>query len=453
VWHPHHTQLRHLHLHNHGYPPRRRRLQHLFFIWLALSIVATAATVWMLFWLTFPGELPSVKRMRQIESFMEQQFADRWTDEAARHKFAEDVIEAVGATLWIESASGQPLDRVGPDCEPIVHTLDVHKDGVLLGRVSACIGHEDHPGPLTPIVMLLGACTVLWGAAALVAHKIGRPLSLLIAVTREIGAGNLSARVRLGRYQKGELGLLAESVNDMASRIERQISDQRELLAAVSHEVRSPLARLRVSAELLRSDPQNVPALDALEREVIELDTLVGKLLVNSRLDFEALTKREVIGAELFAEVLARRKLPASLLQDGSASCQVSLDPTLVARALENLLDNAARYGNGPTRCTVRRAEPRENTRTDALVFEVCDSGPGFDVKSLPRVFDAFYRANNGTSATASNSADHSSLGLGLALVRRIAQAHGGRAWAENLSTGGAKVAFSVSLAEVRPAE
>lgn len=447
MWHPHHTRLRHLH-HQHGYPPRRRRLQHLFFIWLALSIVATAATVWMLFWLTFPGELPSVKRMRQIGEFMQGQFADRWEDRAARHKFAEDVTEAVGATLWIESPSGQTLDRIGPECSPIVHTLDVHKDGVLLGRVSACIGHEDHPGPLTPIVMLLGACTVLWGAAALVAHKIGRPLSLLIAVTREIGAGNLSARVRLGRYQKGELGLLAESVNDMASRIERQISDQRELLAAVSHEVRSPLARLRVSAELLRSDPHNAPALDALEREVIELDTLVGKLLVNSRLDFEALTKREVVGAELFAEVLARRKLPAQLLQDGSKACPVRLDATLIARALENLLDNAARHGNGPTHCNVRRAEPRESPRSaEALVFEVCDNGPGFDLKTLPRVFDAFYRASNG------NTGDGASLGLGLALVRRIAQAHGGRAWAENLSTGGARVAFSVSLAEARAAE
>jgi signal transduction histidine kinase len=271
---------------------------------------------------------------------------------------------------------------------------------------------------------------------------------LLVAVTREIGAGNLSARVRLGRYQKGELGLLAESVNDMASRIERQISDQRELLAAVSHEVRSPLARLRVSAELLRSDPHNAPALDALEREVIELDTLVGKLLVNSRLDFEALTKREVVGAELFAEVLARRKLPISLLQDGSQGCQVSLDATLVARALENLLDNAARHGNGPTRCAVRRAEPRESLLSgEALVLEVCDSGPGFDVKTLPRVFDAFYRASNG------NTGDSASLGLGLALVRRIAQAHGGRAWAENLTTGGARVAFSISLAEARAAE
>jgi signal transduction histidine kinase len=446
VWHPHPSHLRHLH--GPGYPPRRRRLQHLFFIWLALSIVATAATVWMLFWLTFPGELPSVRRVRQLGVLMEMQFADRWSDAASRRAFAEDISQAVGVTLWLQAPSGATLEQIGPACEPVAHTLDIHKDGALVGKVSACLGHEAHPGPLTPIVMLLGACTVLWGAAALVAHKIGRPLSLLIAVTREIGAGNLSARVRLGRYQKGELGLLAESVNDMASRIERQISDQRELLAAVSHEVRSPLARLRVSAELLRSDPHNAPALDALEREVVELDALIGKLLVNSRLDFDALTKREVIGAELFADVLARKKLPVELLEDGTGGAQVSLDPTLIARALENLLDNAARYGNGCTHCAVRRAEPREVTRSSrVLVFEVCDSGPGFDEKALPRVFDAFYRASN------KSPGDSGSLGLGLALVRRIAQAHGGRAWAENLTQGGARVAFSVSLAEARAAE
>ena len=85
-------------------------------------------------------------------------------------------------------------------------------------------------------------------AAALVARRVVRPLSLLIDTTREIGRGNLDARVRLGRHQRGELGLLADSVNDMAQRLEAQMREQRELLAAVSHEVRSPLARLRVSA-------------------------------------------------------------------------------------------------------------------------------------------------------------------------------------------------------------
>jgi two-component system, OmpR family, sensor kinase len=284
---------------------------------------------------------------------------------------------------------------------------------------------------------------VLWGAAALVAHKIGRPLSLLIGVTREIGSGNLSARVRLGRYQRGEVGLLAESVNDMASRIERQMKDQRELLAAVSHEVRSPLARLLVCSELLRNNPGNAQALGALEREVSELDTLVGKLLVNSRLDFEAITKKRIVAAELAHEVLARRQLPLELLDDMTGGAAVDVDATLVARALENLLDNATSYGKGPTRCRLRAATATEagNAR-EAIVFEVCDAGPGIEPRILTRVFDAFYRANN-------DGHEAGSLGLGLALVRRIAQAHGGKAWADNLPGGGACVAFSVSAAHV----
>lgn len=417
----------------------RVRLQHKFFVWLALTIVATMATVWMLFWLTFPGEPPFSRRMRQVYAVVEQQFAERWFDDAARRAFAEQVSRTVHATLWVEDARGALLERVGPECEPADYTMDVKREGQVIGRVRACLDRSEHPGPLTAVVLLLGACSVLWGAAAIVAHHIGYPLSLLVAVTREIGSGNLSARVRLGRHQKGELGVLAESVNDMASRIEKQISDQRELLAAISHEVRSPLARLRLSAELLRNDPENAPALDALEREVTELDALVGKLLVNSRLDFGALTRTRVLGVELFADVLARRDLPFELLVDESQGAAVDADVTLVSRALENLLDNAIRYGGGPTRCSVRHASAAEAATGAALVFEVSDSGPGFEASVLPRVFEAFYRAPS------SSAGEHGSLGLGLALVRRIAEAHGGRAWAQNAPGGGARVAFSLS--------
>jgi two-component system, OmpR family, sensor kinase len=434
---------------------RYRRLQHQLFRWLALTIGVTVLVVALVFRLTQPAE-PWLRRLDQASSFVAARFAERWDDPIARDALASELAETFGATLWMLDRDGQPLGVAGPaDCQGLQKTLALPG---ARGRVRVCLQGQRRFSVLAGLAVLGAACLVLWTAAALVARRMTRPLTLLIGATREIGSGNLSARVRLGRHQGGELGLLAESVNDMAQRIERQLRDQRELLAAVSHEVRSPLSRLRICAELLRGDGPKESILDAVEREILELDNLVGQLLASSRLDFETLTKRRVVAAELLAEVLVRRQLSAELVEDQSGGASVNIDPTLIARALDNLLDNAVRHGRGPTRCVLRIAlaaqVPAKNAQAlepttgagesrptgSALVFEVHDQGPGFEPQSLPRVFEAFYRAG------AAAHSEPGSLGLGLALVRRIARAHGGQAWAANLPAGGACVAFSVSL-------
>jgi two-component system OmpR family sensor kinase len=363
----------------------------------------------------------------------------------------------------------------GPDtCWRPSYEIDVTEAGQQLGRVEACLRGHQHFRPAIGLAVLGSVCLVLWTAAALLARRVTRPLSLLIETTREIGSGNLGARVRLGRHQRGELGLLAESVNEMAERIERQMKDQRELLAAVSHEVRSPLARLRLCAEILRADSGNTQALDSIELEVVELDGLVGQLLASSRLDFESSRKQDVVAGDLFRQILARRQLEAGLLDDRSGGAVARVDATLITRALDNMLDNAVRHAGRVSGCSLRVAgsagpspraaergsagavsgqegapiEPGRDTRSphrdspdvEVLVFEVRDPGPGFPEDVLPKVFEAFYRGPDAPRGTSG------SLGLGLALVRRIARAHGGDAWAENLAGGGAQVAFSVAL-------
>jgi two-component system OmpR family sensor kinase len=445
---------------------RRRRLQHLLFLWLAWTILATAVVVMLVLRLLQPGTLPFSSRLQQVTGFAAAQFAERWQDRPRLEAFASEVAEAFGVTLWLHDAAGQTLVQAGPpECHGWQETLAVQQAGEHLGEVQACFHRQKNFGPATVLAVLGTVCSMLWTAAALVARRITRPLSLLIGTTREIGAGNLGARVRLGRYQRTELGLLAESINDMAQRIERQMRDQRELLAAVSHEVRSPLTRLRMCAELLGTNAHDANALAALEREVEDLDTLVGKLLASSRLDFETLTKKQVVAADLCREVFARRRLDPSCFDDRSRGQKANLDPTLIARALDNLLDNAARHGSGMTSTVLRMGKLEEaphggsDAASDAvlaaalkdsepgadgsgkaaLIFEVCDRGPGFDPAALPRAFDAFYRG--GPRRT-----EPGSLGLGLALVQRIALAHGGRAWAQNASGGGACVGFGIAL-------
>jgi two-component system, OmpR family, sensor kinase len=416
---------------------RERRLHHQLFAWLALTILATvivSGTVLGLFDVVRP---PFTARVDQVGAFAARQFAQRWHDEAAREALARDVAQTFGAHVTLRGPGGELLFASGADrCRGASHDIEVSDEGRALGRVEACLRGYRRFRPLIGLSVLASACLVLWTAAALLARRITRPLSLLIETTREIGSGNLAARVRLGRHQGGELRLLADSVNEMARRIERQMKDQRELLAAVSHEVRSPLARLRLGAEILRADPGNVQALDSIELEVVELDSLVGQLLASSRLDFETLNARDVALGDLFRRVLSRHQLPAATLDDGSEGAVARVDPTLIARALDNLLDNAVRHGGSVAGAALRWSPDTARQ----LVFEVRDAGPGFADDVLPNVFEPFYRGTGAARGAAG------SLGLGLALVRRIARAHGGDAWARNAPDGGARVAFSVAV-------
>ena len=134
----------------------------------------------------------------------------------------------------------------------------------------------------------------------------------VIRVARDIGDGKLKSRLELGRHG-GELGVLADAINDMAARIERQLADQRELLAAVSHEIRTPLGHMRILLETARDAAATAAVLAELEREVREVDGLVGQLLAGSRLDFGQLDRRPLDLGELAADVataLERRGRP-----------------------------------------------------------------------------------------------------------------------------------------------
>jgi signal transduction histidine kinase len=226
------------------------------------------------------------------------------------------------------------------------------------------------------------------------------------------------------------VGALAESVNDMAARIEKQLRDQRELLAAVSHEIRSPLARLRVLCELLQEGAPDPERLRSLEREVLEIDELVGKLLASSRLDFDAIDLKPLKAGALAQRALQSAGQSDALLEDNSEGATVDADATLLGRALCNLLDNAQAHGGGVVKLVVAR-------EAEQVVFEVVDQGAGFADEDLPRVFEPFFRRGQ---------RGHGSLGLGLSLVERIAHAHSGRAFAHNRPGGGASVGVRLPL-------
>jgi signal transduction histidine kinase len=283
--------------------------------------------------------------------------------------------------------------------------------------------------PFLPVILLGGA---LWAASGAIARRLSRPLGDLARVAQEIGAGKLSSRVPLDCDRHGEVGVVAEAMNDMAARIEKQMADQRELLAAVSHELRTPLARLRLLTEIARDTGTTDKTLDEIDREVMEIDALVGDLLASSRIDFAALTTRPLEAEEMAKRALERAGQPEDKLETsgGAGPGRVEADATLLGRALANLIDNATKHGGGVSAMRVE-------ARGDVIAFEVDDQGPGFGPGEEERAFEPFYSRGRG-------GRDAGSLGLGLALVKRIAEAHKGRAYATNRPGGGARVGLEI---------
>jgi two-component system, OmpR family, sensor kinase len=406
--------------------PLHRRL----FFWFGVSILLMGAVASAVMWLAGAGGA-GAHEMARVKAFVAGRYAAVWADPGARAELTTALARDLGLGVRLEARDGSTLAEAGPACAQ--HTLDVtvtDGPGTVLGTVHAC--QPRSPGPPTFFLALLAAGATLWLASLAVARRIGRPLRDLAGVAREIGEGRLQSRARLGWHQPGEVGALAESINEMASRIEKQLADQRELVAAVSHEIRAPLTRLRMLVELLHGKEADDATLAKLEREIVEIDALVGDLLASSRLDFSMLSVRELDASELATEALERAGLPAARLSVATTSPTLQGDATLLARALANLLDNAARHGGGATRLAVRDEGP------DALAFDVEDEGPGFPEGMLTRAFEPFQRGHVERRGS-------SSLGLGLALVRRIAEAHGGGATAENRPGGGARVVFRLS--------
>jgi signal transduction histidine kinase len=260
--------------------------------------------------------------------------------------------------------------------------------------------------------------------SGIVSWRLTRPLLLVVKAAREIGDGKLDTRLVIPK--RGEMHVLATAINDMAARIEQQIKDQRQLLAAVSHELRTPLGHMRVLVETAR-ERDDPAALADIEREILTLDDLVGRLLASSRLEFGNLDRREIDLAELIADVAHGAGVAPDMIE-AIGDVRANVDPTLVRRAVANLLDNARVHGGGAIAVRAQR-------RGGQVAIEVDDAGPGVPADRRADAFRAFVPSSGG------------GLGLGLALVSRIAVAHGGGAWIEDRPGGGARVGFAVAVA------
>jgi two-component system, OmpR family, sensor kinase len=407
----------------------RERLRRRLFVWFGATIVLTAVTVVFVFVHT-GGEDSRVHDIHRLQAFAGGRFERVWDTPAEREELARALSRDLAMSVTLAGADGAALGSYGDPCSHASMHVPVMREGLPLGEVRVC-ADRFRPQPWRWVLAIFVTMTFLWAGASRIAGRISRPMAELARVAGELGAGNFTARVRIPRrHHFGEAAALAATMNDMAARVQRHLAEQRELLAAVSHEMRTPLARIRLLTEMARGQGASDKTLDDLDREVMEMDALVGDLLASSRMDFAALSKRPLDAVETASRALERAGAdPASLVveREGEGEARgpelrVDADATLLGRALANLLDNANKHGGGVEALRVKRMNGHVH-------FEVEDHGDGFGAGEEARIFEPFYRRG-----------ENGSLGLGLALVKRIAEAHGGRAYAENREGGGARV-------------
>jgi signal transduction histidine kinase len=289
------------------------------------------------------------------------------------------------------------------------------------------------PPQWSPGVGLLALLALLFVAVAAGAYPVVRGLTRrlesLQAGVERFGAGSLSHRV--DESGRDEVAAVAHSFNLAAERIEALVRSHQSLLANASHELRSPLARLKMAVAMLpHADSAHR---DTLRREaeanIAELDALVEEVLLASRLDAGAwsLKRENVELLGLAAEEAAR--VDATV---GGVMCTVSADERLLRRALRNLLENARRYGAGEIEVTIACADR-------AATIRVCDRGPGVPAEYRERIFEAFFRLPG-------HAEREGGVGLGLSLVKQIAERHGGSALCEARDGGGSCFVITLPL-------
>lgn len=365
--------------------------------------------------------------------------------------------DALGVEATLYDREGRPIaSSADPPLETPFVTAPPRREGSvrLRGRgfgwavpLPSLGGHVvlvgDAPHDPARALLFIGAVLVALALGSIpLARSISAPLETLTATARRLGAGDLSARAEL--RARGEVGELGRAFDEMAGRLEALVRGERELLANVSHELRTPLARMRVALELAAEGDRERARhhLAEIGADLSELDALIDDVLTAARLDArgagawpvarDAVDLGAVVheAAERFREAHPERRLA---LEVDPAAPGATGDAALLRRLLGILLDNAGKYSDAPAPVALALRPAGAGA-----ALEVRDRGIGVDPADLPRLFTPFFRTERsrarGTRGT----------GLGLALARRIAEAHGGTIRAE--SAPGEGTTFRVEL-------
>jgi signal transduction histidine kinase len=303
--------------------------------------------------------------------------------------------------------------NLGPDFDtegPLVELAQPLRKG---GWLSVRWVRRPVPSPAPDLLVAAALGTILTGAAAAwLAGRVSRPLSALAYAAGEVARGRAAPRLRVHGPQ--DIRLAAESFNEMSGRVTRTLESQRQLLSAVGHDLRTPLAAMRITAEFVEDRDLQ----DRLLRNLNELQAMTEAVLSAARAGPGEEARRVDLSAliESVCDDLIEMGLPVQVDIEGLAPCLCR--PNEIRRAVRNLVENAVRYG-GSARVSLKR-DP------EFFIAAVEDDGPGIPDDKLEEVFEPFVRLERSRSSATGGS------GLGLTLARSIAREHGGDLIVEN---------------------
>lgn len=296
--------------------------------------------------------------------------------------------------------------------------------------------------PQLPVAIAVGGLTTF-----VLVLLFSRPLVRLRKAARQLAEGNLSTRVeqppsKALQSHSDEFQGLVHDFNHMAERLESLVGAQRLLLRDVSHELRSPLARLSVALDLAREDapPELGGHLTRIEREAERLNQLIGQLLTLSSMETRERTStfKPISLNELCEQIVPDAEYEAqqrscTVVLEQDHECTIRGDRELLYRAIENVVRNAIRYTETGTQVTLRVTETSVDARQVSTI-EVNDCGPGIPESDLMNIFRPFYRSDGSRSSATGG------FGVGLAITERAVRLHGGTVRALNRQGGGISI-------------
>jgi two-component system sensor histidine kinase CpxA len=328
---------------------------------------------------------------------------------------------------------------------------------VVTQRGSYLLIGEFIPPPLSDrvpgdIIWVLKLGTIISALMCLViAHYLSKPIERLRNATNELARGNLDIRVgaTIGK-RRDEIADLVHDFDSMAGELRNQIQSERNLLSGVSHELRSPIARMRLALALARNSdrPERDEMLDRIEQDTIQLDSMLERILTVARLEngqykpkFESLSLNEVIDEVLDDARFEAAATNATINYVEDALLEVNGDPGLLRSAIENVVRNAIFYSGQGGHIDVRLRLDNGNA-----VLIVRDNGKGVPEEALALLFKPFYRVDDSRGTTTGG------MGLGLAIVRNAVAVHGGTVNARNVSPNGLEMELRIPVAGALPA-
>lgn len=285
----------------------------------------------------------------------------------------------------------------------------------------------------------------------IIAHYLTKPIERLRDATHQLARGNLDIRAgqNLGN-RHDEIAELVRDFDSMAGEVRKLIESERSLLSGVSHELRSPIARIRLALTMARSsadEHERAEMLDRIEQDTVQLDSLLERILTVARLEsgqqkpsFTEISLNDVIEAVLHDANFEAAASGTTIDYQSSGEIRVCGDAAWLHSAIENIVRNAIFYsGKGG------RIEVRLQLINEIVVLSVRDNGPGVPEASLPLLFKPFYRVDN------SRGTSTGGMGLGLAIVRNTIAAHGGMVTAQNVAPHGLEVDLTLPQAPAAP--